>query len=306
MKNNFRTRAEPLAALPLFELVARVGSFTAAADRLGISPSAVSQGIRALEQRIGVRLFNRTSRRVSLSEAGQDLLAAVAPSLERIDAALQEAGARGRGPSGLLRINLPRVVAEMYVLPRLATFSSRYPDVRVELFTDDRLVDVVRDGFDAGIRLGCKLARDMVSLPIGPEQRRIVVASPDYLRRHGAPRSPGDLAGHDCLRYRLPGSGRLEAWQFEVDGRPVDVEVEGRMIFSDDAFLREAACSGFGLAQKFADSVRAELADGRLVQVLDGCVHRCGAFHVYYPSRRQLPPKLRVFIEFLRQGTMPA
>ncbi|WP_236621794.1 LysR family transcriptional regulator [Luteimonas huabeiensis] len=302
MKKDFRMKAAPLAALPLFELVARTGSFTRAADRLGISASAVSQGIRGLEQRLGVRLFHRSSRRLALSEAGQELLEAVGPSLERIDASLQQLQARRQGPSGLLRINLPRVVAETYVLPRLPDFVARYPEVQVELFTDDTFADLVRGGFDAGIRLGCKLAGDMVSLPIDRGQRRVVVASPAYLRAHGAPATPADLAGHDCIRFRLPGSGRLEPWRFDLDGRTVEVEVQGRLILSDDAFAREAACAGFGLSQRFADSVRAELADGRLVRVLTAFEHQGDAFHIYYPSRRQLPPKLRVFVAFLREG----
>ncbi|GAB2483800.1 LysR family transcriptional regulator [Comamonas humi] len=301
MKQFFTNEREPLHALNIFVQVARTHSFTRAGDRLGVSASAVSQQMRKLEAHLGLRLLNRTSRHVALTEAGQQLLAEASPALDQLDLALQRLRADHDAPSGLLRINTSRLAAGMLITPRLDEFLARYPRIQLELFTDDTFADIVQGGFDAGIRLGAFLARDMVSLPLDRGQWEAVVASPDYLRRHGRPETPADLAAHDCLRFRLPGSGRLLPWIFMVDGQEVELEVAGRLIFSDDALVTRAACQGHGLAHKFAGSIRKELADGRLVQVLQSYERPWSGFHIYYPARKLMPPKLRAFVDFLRE-----
>jgi DNA-binding transcriptional LysR family regulator len=294
-----------LDALPVFRLVARLGSFTRAADHLDISASAVSQCIRALETRLGVRLFNRSSRSVALSEAGQRFLEEVGSALDRIDMAMQQMHADQGQPSGLLRINLSRLAAYMLVAPRLPAFFERYPQVRVELFTDDTLADVVSGGFDAGIRFGSTLARDVVALPIDGGQRRRVVASPSYLQRAGVPQTPEDLASHDCMRFRFPGSGRLNPWGFQRDGVDMALDVQGRLIYTDDRLMRIAARQGLGLTQQFEPMVREDLQAGRLVSVLDDFIRPIPGFHIYYPAREQVPPKLRAFVDFLREPVSP-
>ncbi len=301
MKKKFTLQAELLPGLSMFRTVARLGSFTRAADYLGVSPPAVSQAVRALEAQLGARLFNRTSRRVALSEAGSRFLAQVGSSLDRIDTAVQELRAGNGRPSGLLRINLSRLASSLFVMPRLAEFMARHPLLQVELYTDDALSDVVGGGFDAGIRLGDVLAADMIAVPIDRGQRRVIVASSDYVRRHGTPRTPADLAEHDCIRFRFPGSGRLEAWQFAEDGKDFSVDVQGRLIFPDDASVAEAVRGGLGLAQRFGQQVERDIADGRLVQVLAPYAATLPGFYIYYPSREHLPAKLRVFIDFLRE-----
>lgn len=218
MKKNFTLESVPLDALRVFLAAARLGSFARAADRLEVSASAVSQGIRALEQRLGVRLFNRNSRSSALSEAGQALLAEVEPAMARIGLAMQELRVSQTRPSGLLRINLSRLAAYALVMPRLPEFAARYPEVVVELYADDTLADVVGGGFDAGIRFGQSLARDMVAVPLDRGERMRVVAAPDYLRRRGVPRTLAELAQHDGIHFRFPGTGRLAAWRFIETG----------------------------------------------------------------------------------------
>ncbi|KLI97868.1 LysR family transcriptional regulator [Luteimonas sp. FCS-9] len=292
------SKHETLAGLSAFRSVARLGSFTRAADAAGISPSAVSQGVRALEARLGVRLLHRTSRRVTLTEAGRVFLEQIDVPLDRIDIAMQQARA-GRGqPSGLLRLNLSRLAAELLVVPRLPAFVARYPDIQVELFTDDTLSDLVAGGFDAGIRLGQSLARDVIARPIGGKQQRIVVGTPGYLRRHGTPTSPGELAAHDCIRFRLPGSGRIEAWRFADASGTFELDVQGRLVFADDRLVREAARDGLGLSRQFVQSIADDLAAGRLVEVLAD--YRCAqpGFYLYFPARELMAPKLRVFVDF--------
>lgn len=294
------SKHETLAGLAAFRSVARLGSFTRAADAAGVSPSAVSQGVRALEARLGVRLLHRSSRRVTLTEAGHAFLQQIDAPLDRIDIAMQQARA-GRGqPSGLLRINLSRLAADLLVVPRLPDFLARYPELQVELFTDDTLADLVAGGFDAGIRFGPSLARDVIARPIGGDQQRVVVGTPDYLRRHGIPASPSDLTAHDCIRFRLPGSGRIEAWRFAEagTGTDIDLDVHGRLVFADDRLVREAARGGLGLSWQFAQCVADDLAAGRLVEVLAD--YRCAqpGFYLYFPAREWMAPKLRVFVDF--------
>lgn len=301
MKQNLTIRSEPLNGLTMFRLVAQFGSFRRAADRLGISPSAVSQSVRALEARLGVTLLNRTSRSVALSEAGRQLFDEVDSSLTRIEAALEKTRAGQATPSGLLRINVSRLATTLFIEPRLEAFLARYPKIQLELFTDDTLTDVVSGGFDAGIRLGRHLALDMVALPLDRGQRRVVIGTPGYLARHGIPHTPADLAIHDCIRFRSAGSGRLQPWHFVDAGKDLQVVVSGRLIFADHRLCREAARAGLGLGQQFEQAVLPDIAAGRLVQVLGTYAPTLSGFYIYYPAHRPVPAKLRVFVDFLRE-----
>ncbi|WCE05700.1 LysR family transcriptional regulator [Pseudoxanthomonas sp. JBR18] len=291
----------PLPAVVAFSRVAHHASFSRAADELGISPSALSQTVRALERQLGVRLLNRTTRRVGLTEHGARFLEQVRVGLDQIDAAFQDLDAVRDTPAGLLRITLPRLVAERLVMPRLPEFHARYPQVQVELFVDRYMVDLVAEGFDAGVRLGESLARDMVALPIGPMHRQVVVGTPDYFARHGVPQTPADLVHHACIVHRLT-SGRLMPWEFTGDGRDFEVEVHGPLISNDSEVAYAAARGGMGLVQSFSEFAQADLAAGRMVSVLEDWQQPFAGFHIYYPAREHLPPKLRVFVDFLREG----
>ncbi|MEG2803989.1 LysR family transcriptional regulator [Stenotrophomonas sp.] len=294
--------AQPsLSAVVAFARVAEHASFTRAANALGVSPSALSQTVRALEASMGVRLLHRTTRRVGLTEHGARFLARVRGGLAQIDAAFEDLDSVRAVPAGKLRINVPRVAAELLVLPYLPGFLARYPQVEVELFVEPALVDLVAGGFDAGIRLGECLARDMIAVPIGPAERQVVVATPDYLARHGAPRTPADLVDHDCIVHRLS-TGRLMAWEFSADGRDFEVAVAGRLVFNDAALVHAAARAGMGLAQGFEAVMAEDIAAGRLCSVLQAWQAPFAGFHLYYPAREQMAPKLRVFIDHLRQA----
>ncbi|WP_363799761.1 LysR family transcriptional regulator [Lysobacter firmicutimachus] len=294
--------AHPLPAVLAFARVAHCGSFTRAAAELEVSPSALSQTVRALEARLGVRLLNRTTRRVGLTEHGARFLEQIAPALAQIEAAFDDLDAVRDRPTGRLRINTGRTALKILVEPHLPAFLARYPELEVELFVDDTLADLVEGGFDAGIRLGETLARDMVAVPVGGAQRQVVVAAPAYFARRPAPRTPQDLVGHDCIRLRLPGSRRLHPFEFHSDGRDVAVEVQGRLILNEGGAILDAARAGLGLAQLFEPIARQDLRAGRLVEVLQDYLPPFPGFYVYYPARRQLPPKLRVFVDFLREA----
>jgi len=291
--------AHPLPAVFAFARVAHHASFTRAAAELAVSPSALSQTVRALEAQLGVRLLNRTTRRVGLTEQGARFLQQVAPGLRQIDAAFADLDFLRDRPAGQLRINLPLIAAELLVRPRLPAFLARYPEVQVELFVDRALADLVDGGFDAGIRLGESLARDMVALPIGPMQRQVVVGAPGYFAQRGRPGTPSDLVGHECIRYRRS-NGRLMAWEFTRDGRDFEVEVDGRLVINESGLALELARAGLGMTQVFEAQVIDDLASGRLQRVLDDWQVPFPGFHVYYPAREHLPPKLRVFVDHLR------
>ena len=301
MKYSLTNERDALQSISTFALVARLRSFTQAGNQLGVSASAISQQMRKLESQLGVRLLQRNSRQVSVTEAGAQLLYESAPLIDQLQLALQRVKAQHDEPSGLLRINTSRLAAGLLIDPRLDDFLARYPQIQLELFTDDSFSDIVRDGFDAGIRLGAFLARDMVSLPLDNGQWEVVVASPAYWQQHDMPQTPADLAQHDCIRFRLPGSKRFVPWIFIVNGQEVELETSGRLIFSDDHYVTRAACQGYGVAHKFADSVAPHLADGSLVPALQAYERPWSGFHIYYPARKLMPPKLRVFIDFLRE-----
>ncbi len=297
--------ASPLPALVAFARVAHHASFTRAADELGVSASALSQTVRALEAQLGVRLLHRTTRRVALSEHGARFLERVKPGLAQIEAAFLDLDTVRERPAGRLRITLPRVVADQLVMPWLPAFLARYPQIEVELCVDSALVDVVAEGFDAGIRLGECLARDMIAVPLGPMQRQVICAAPSYFRRHPPPQTPADLVEHDCIVHRMS-NGRRMAWEFTRDGRDFEVEVTGTLVFNDSGLTHAAALAGLGLAQGFESVVAADVAAGRLLRVLDDWQQPFAGFYLYYPAREHLAPKLRVFIDHLRAANAAA
>ncbi len=301
MKQDFTIAPSLLPALAAFACVARHASFSQAAIELGMSASAASQSVRTLERRLGVRLLHRTTRRVGLTEPGERLLREAAPALARIGGALQALEESRDVPAGRLRITAPRIVVEQMLLPHLPAFSARFPHVEVELAVQAALTDLVAEGFDAGIRLGESLADGMVAVPLGPPQRLVVVAAPDYLRRHRPPETPQALAAHACIRYRRS-DGRLMPWEFTRDGHDFSIEVGGGPIFNDSGLGRRMAIAGLGLAQVFEAAAAEDLAAGRLLRLLDAWQPPFPGFHLYYPSREQLAPKLRVFVDFMRDA----
>jgi DNA-binding transcriptional LysR family regulator len=292
-----------LPALLAVAAVARHGGFTRAASAAGVSTSALSQTVRALEAQLGVRLFNRTTRRVALTEAGAQLLARVHPALAEIEAAFDTLDASRDQPAGTLRINLPRVASELLVLPHLAEFMERHPQIKIELALDDGFADLVGEGFDAGIRLGESLAPGMVAVQIGGPIRIAVVGAPGYFKRHARPLTPDDLAAHDCLHYRFA-TGGVYRWEFAQPDDPkrvFDVLTNGRFVTNDLRTMVQAAEQGVGLLHVIEDYVRKPLREGRLVPALESWCPAFPGFYLYTAGRAQLPPKLRVFIDFLRE-----
>ncbi len=289
-----------LSQLAVLAAVAAHGSFRAAAKELAIAPSAVSHAVAALEESLGVRLLARTTRSVAPTEAGRRLLERIAPALEEIDQALGAAVEAKDRPAGTLRISAPLTAVHLVLAKRLGAFARTYPDVTLDLRIDNAFTDIVAAGFDAGIRLGENLEADMIVARLGGELRGAVVASPAYLETHAAPLHPRDLSRHRCLRQRFPG-GRIYRWEFEKDGQALEVGVDGPLIVNDDRVLLEAALDGAGFAWLMEDFVRDHLAAGRLVRVLEDWCPPFPGLHLYYPSRRQMRPALRAFIDFFRQ-----
>lgn len=290
-----------LPAIAAFARVARHASFTRAADELGVSPSALSQSVRALERRLGVRLLDRTTRRVGVTEIGRRFLDQAGIGLDTIAGAIEAVNESRETPAGLLRINLPRVVADIVVMPYLAEFAAQYPDIVVDLHCDNNFIDLVDGGFDAGFRLGESLAQDVVALPIGGPLRLATFASPAYLAAHGEPRTPADLLAHRCACIRLGNDRGIMRWDYREDGRDMEVEVTPTTISNDGELLIGVARAGVGIGYHFERLVRDDLASGRLVPVLEAFWPTYGPFHLYYPSRLHMPRKLRVFADFLRE-----
>jgi DNA-binding transcriptional LysR family regulator len=286
-----------LIHLPVVIAVARRGGFAAAASELNMSPSAVSHAVRLVEDRIGQPLFARTTRSVSLTEAGEALIAAAGPALQDIGERIERIRAVKGKASGLLRINASRTAFALALTPIVTAMAERHPDVTVELFLDEGLVDIVSQGFDAGVRLGEMIAQDMVAVRLTPPLRAIVVASPDYIERHGRPRSVGDLAAHNCVGYRLVRAGALYAWELSERGKDVAVETRGTTIVNDSLTARDLALAGVGLVYLFEPLVRTDIAAGRLVEVLPkASIEEPGLF-LYFPRRAAMAPKLRAFID---------
>jgi DNA-binding transcriptional LysR family regulator len=286
--------------LVAFLAVARERSFTRAAAQLGVSQSALSHTLRGLEARLGVRLLTRTTRSVAPTGAGERLLRTLGPALDQIENELAALGALRDTPSGTIRITASEHAAQSVLWPALEKFLPRYRDIKVEIAADDALTDIVAARFDAGIRAGEQVARDMVAVRIGPDLRMAVVGAPSYFAARPRPKQPTDLLGHDCINLRLPTLGGLYAWEFEKGRRDLKLRVEGQLVFNSGAGLLDAAIAGFGLAYLPEDRVIRHLADGRLIRVLaDWCPPFAG-YHLYYPSQRQPTAAFALLVDALR------
>jgi DNA-binding transcriptional LysR family regulator len=285
--------------------VGRERSFTKAAAKLGVSQSALSQTIRQLESRLGVRLLTRTTRSVSLTEAGDRLVRTVAPRFEEIEAELSAVGELREKPAGTIRITAGEHAIESILWPKLAKFLPRYPDIKVDIVTDYGLTDIVAERYDAGVRWGEQVAKDMIALRIGPDARFAVVGAKSYFAKRPPLKKPQDLVSHNCINLRLPTYGSLYAWEFEKGGREVKVRVEGQLVFSSVCQILDAALDGFGLAFVPADMVQTHLAKGRLTQVLEDWCPLWTGYHLYYPSRRQPSAAFALLLEALRYRAPP-
>jgi DNA-binding transcriptional LysR family regulator len=283
-----------------FLAVARERSFTQAAAKLGVSQSALSHTIRALEERLGLRLLTRTTRSVAPTEVGERLLRTVGPRLDEIDAELISLNALRDKPAGTIRITSGEHAAHAILWPALAKMLPDYPDIHVEIVVDYGLTDIVAERYDAGVRLGEQVAKDMIAVRIGPDLRMAVVGAPAYFKKRPAPKKPQDLTEHDCINLRLPTRGGIYAWEFEKRGRELKVRTEGRLVFNDIALRLDAVLAGFGVAYLPDDQVLAYLKNGRLVRVLDDWCPPFSGYHLYYPSRRQTTPAFALLVDALR------
>jgi DNA-binding transcriptional LysR family regulator len=286
--------------LMAFLAVARERSFTRAAAQLGVSQSALSHAIRGLEERLGLRLLTRTTRSVAPTEAGERLIRTVGPKFEQIDSELAALTELREKPAGTIRITTGEHAAQVVLWPALAALLPRYPDIKVELMIDYGLTDIVAERYDAGVRLGEQVAKDMIAVRIGPDFGMAVVGAPAYFETRPKPRKPQDLTAHDCINIRLPTYGGIYAWEFEKRGRELKVRVDGQLVFNNIALRLNAVLAGCGLAYLPEDQVAPYLADGRLVRVLDDWCAPFPGYHLYYPSRRQPAPAFAVLVEALR------
>lgn len=289
-----------LSHLAAFSAVARLASFRKAGEELSLSTSAVSYAIRNLEERLGVNLFNRTTRSVALTDAGQRLAERLQPVLHDLGDALDEMNHFRGSASGTLRINTSRAASYLLLMPMAARFLAAYPDIRLEIGEDDSFVDIVGSGFDAGVRLLEAVPEDMVAVPIGPPLRSVVVASPGYLESREPPGHPADLMQHECIRYRFP-SGRYFKWEFQKDGETLEFDVPGRIALSDVHAEVRAASDGIGIGYVPENYVAGLLDAGRLVRLLDDWCPVIPGFMLYYPRQRRVSSALRAFIDMARQ-----
>jgi len=289
-----------ISDLLAFRAVARERSFTRAAAQLGVSPSALSHTMRGLEERLGVRLLTRTTRSVAPTEAGGRLLGVIGPHFDEIEAGVAALSDLRHKPAGTIRITCADHPAETILWPALEPFLREYPDIHVEISVDDTLRDIVEERFDAGVRLGEQVAKDMIAVPISPEVRMAVVGSPSYFEARPRPKTPHDLAAHRCINVRLRTLGGHYPWEFERGGRELKVRVDGQVAFNDARLMIKAARAGLGLAYVFRDLVKAELSSGELVEVLADWTPPFTGYHLYYPSRRQQSPALALLVETLR------
>ncbi len=286
--------------LQAFLAVARSRSFTKAAAQLGVSPSALSHSMRGLEERLGIRLLTRTTRSVSPTEAGERLLRTVGPRFEEVEAELAALNELRRKPAGTIRITAGDHPAMTILWPKLAKVLSKYPEVKVEINIEAGLIDITAQRFDAGVRLGEQLAKDMVSVRIGPDIRFAVVGTKSYFAKHGRPKTPQDLVTHSCINLRFPTHGGLWAWDFERGGRELKVRVDGQLTFNSIFQVRDAALDGYGLAYIPEDLARPYLSKGQLTWVLEEWSPPWPGFHLYYPSRRQSSPAFALIVDALR------
>ena len=283
-----------------FLAVARERSFTRAAARLGVSQSALSHSMRALEERMGLRLLTRTTRSVSPTEAGERLVRTLGPRFEEIEAELTSLTELREKPAGVIRITANDHAADTVLWPRLAKLLPAYPDIKVEIIIDYGLTDIVAQRYDAGVRLGEQVAKDMIAVRMGPDMRMAVVGSPSYLAKRSLPKTPHDLVDHDCINLRLPTHGGLYAWEFEKGGRELNVRVDGRLVFNMTSQMLNAALAGFGLAYLPEDLAEPHIGRGRLKRVLENWCPRFPGYHLYYPSRRQASPAFALLVDALR------
>jgi DNA-binding transcriptional LysR family regulator len=283
-----------------FLAVARERSFTRAAAKLGVSQSALSHTIRGLEERLGLRLLTRTTRSVAPTEAGARLFRTVGPRFEEIDAELAALTELREKPAGTIRITSGEHAAEAIMWPALAEFLPRYPDIKVELIVDYGLTDIVAERYDAGVRLGEQVAKDMIAMRIGPDFRMAVIGAPAYFERRPKPKQPQDLTAHDCINIRLPTYGGIYAWEFEKRGRELKVRVDGQFVFNSIALRLNAVLAGLGIAYLPEDQVQSHLAEGKLIRVLEDWCAPFSGYHLYYPSRRQPTPAFALLVDALR------
>jgi DNA-binding transcriptional LysR family regulator len=293
MRNN-------LNDLLAFLAVANERSFTKAAAKLGLSQSALSHTLRNLEERIGIRLLTRTTRSVAPTEAGERLLNSLGPRFEEIDAELAALSELRERPAGTIRITATEYAVDTLLWPKLAKFLARYRDIKVEVISESALTDIVTQRFDAGVRIGEQVAKDMIAVRIGPDLRMAVVGAPSYFRRQAEPKKPQDLINHRCINLRLPTQGGLYAWEFEKGARKLRVRVEGPLIFNGSYQMLNAALAGFGVAYVPEDLTQPHLARGRLKRVLEDWCPPFSGYHLYYPSRRQTTPAFALLVEALR------
>jgi DNA-binding transcriptional LysR family regulator len=283
-----------------FLAVARERSFTRAGAKLGVTASALSHSIRGLEEQLGIRLLARTTRNVAPTEAGERLMKAIGPHFDQIDAEIEALGELRDKPAGAVRITCNDYVIDTVLRPKLAAFLRDYPDIQVELNIDYGFTDIIEQRFDAGVRIGEAVSKDMIAVRIGPDWRFAVVGSPAYFERRSPPRTPQDLTNHNCINQRLNSAGGLYAWEFEKDGRELKVRVDGQLTFNSAIPILNAAADGLGLGFVPEDLARSHIADGRLVEALSDWCPLLQGYHLYYPSRRQASPAFGLLVELLR------
>ncbi|GGE40238.1 LysR family transcriptional regulator [Agaricicola taiwanensis] len=291
---------ENINDLLVFLAVARERSFTKAAAKLGVSQSALSHTVRQLEARLGVRLLTRTTRAVSPTEAGERLLAGIGPHFDEIEVQLDALNELREKPAGTIRITASDYAISSVLWPKLQSFLPKYPDIRVEVMLDNGLTDIVTERYDAGVRMGEQLAKDMICARIGPDFRFAVVGAGSYLADRPEPETPQELMQHTCINYRFSSSGGLWAWDFEKDGREVRIRVDGQLAFNNIFHVLDAAVAGFGLAYVPEEIARPHIAEGRLKRVLESWCPHWDGFYLYYPSRRQSSPAFVALVEALR------
>jgi DNA-binding transcriptional LysR family regulator len=289
-----------VSALVAFIAVAREGSFTRAAIKLGVSQPALSHALRTLEERLGLRLLNRTTRSVAPTEAGERLLRSIEPQFTQIEASLTALNELRDKPSGVVRITSTHHAAETVLWPRLAQVMRDYPDITIELVTDEGLTNIVSERFDAGVRVGEYVERDMIAVRIGPEMRQAIVGTPGYFKKHGVPKKPEDLTGHRCINLRRVTRGGYHPWEFEKRGREINVRVEGQLAVNSLELARNAALEGLGLAYLPDDLVQDQIDKKRLMRVLEDWCEPFPGYHLYYPSSRQHAPAFAVVLDVLR------
>lgn len=293
--------ASDFAQLRAFLAVGESSSFSRAADRLGVTPSALSQLVRAFEERVGVRLLNRTTRSVALTDAGRTLFQRLSPAVSDMGAALGDIGRYRDSPTGMVRVHASLYAGELYLEPALASFHAAFPDVTLDITVEDEAVDLVAGGFDVAIRIGELIDRDMIAVRLGPDLRQIAIASPAYVEQRGIPASPRDLVAHRCIRWRWPGHSGTYNWEFWENGGWFEVAVDGPLIVNSKEMAVKAAIDGIGIAFTPSGLAAAAIAEGKLVAMLERWAGPFPGHHLCYPRQRQMAPALRAFIDHIRE-----